>query len=193
MAGRWFLLKQFLRHPIQVGAIAPSGERLCRELVDWLELENVAVAAELGPGTGVVTREAVRQCGNNTRFFAVELDKNIYDEFKTAMPGVEIFNANACELDKLCQNEGIEALDAVISGLPWASFPEKLQQNILSAVVRSLKPGGKFSTFAYLQGMIMPGGIRFRKLLEKEFAQVELSPVIWKNLPPAVVYRCIKK
>ena len=192
MAGRWFLLKQFLRHPMQVGAIAPSGKKLCSELVSWLELENSAVAAELGPGTGAVTREAVRQCGANTRFFAVELDKDIYDEFKVSMPGVEIFNANACELDKLCRNEDIDALDAVISGLPWASFPEKLQQDILSAVNRSLKAGGRFSTFAYLQGMILPGGIRFRKLLQKEFSHVEISPVIWNNLPPAVVYRCLK-
>ncbi len=192
MSERWFLLKQFLRHPLQVGAIAPSGKALCKELVGWLELDKAAAAAELGPGTGVVTREAVEQCGKTTRFFAVELDKTIYEEFKLILPEVEIFNANACELDKLCQIEGIKELDAVVSGLPWASFPSGLQQEILSAVVRSLKPGGKFSTFAYLQGLVLPGGVHFRKLLEKEFSQVTLSKVVWKNLPPAIVYRCIK-
>ena len=192
MSGRWFLLKQFLRHPFQVGAIAPSGKALCKELVSWLELDKAAAVAELGPGTGVVTREAVRHCSSDTRFFAVELDKTIYEEFKLTLPEVEIFNANACELDKLCQAESIKELDAVVSGLPWASFPAGLQQEILSAVVRSLKPGGKFSTFAYLQGLVLPGGVRFRKLLEKEFSQVTLSKVVWKNLPPAIVYRCIK-
>ena len=165
---------------------------MCKELVSWLELDKAAAAAELGPGTGVVTREAIKHCNPNTRFFAVELDKAIYEKFKLILPDVEIFNANACELDKLCQAEGIKELDAVVSGLPWASFPAGLQQEILSAVVQSLKPGGKFSTFAYLQGLILPGGIRFRKLLEKEFSQVTLSRVVWKNLPPAIVYRCIK-
>lgn len=192
MSDSWFLLKQFLRHPLQVGAVAPSGKALCRELVSFLELENAGTVAELGPGTGAVTREAIKHCGSHTRFFAVELDKKIYEEFKLNMPGVEIFNANACDLDKLCQRENIDALDAVVSGLPWASFPAVLQQDILSAVVRSLKPGGKFSTFAYLQGMILPGGVHFRKLLKKEFSQVTLSRVVWKNLPPATVYRCIK-
>ena len=192
MADRWFLLKQFLRHPLQVGAIAPSGKTLCRDLVSWLELDQAAAVAELGPGTGVVTCEAIKHCGPNTRFFAVELDKKIYEELKISLPDVEIFNANACNLDKLCQSENIEALDAVLSGLPWASFPGTLQQAILSAVIRSLKPGGKFSTFAYLQGMVMPGGIHFRKLLQKEFSQVTISKVVWKNLPPAIVYRCIK-
>jgi phospholipid N-methyltransferase len=111
---------------------------------------------------------------------------------KTTLPDVKIINANACELDKLCEAENIESLDAVLSGLPWASFPAALQQAILTAVISSLKPGGKFSTFAYLQGMVMPGGVHFRKLLQKEFSQVTFSRVIWKNLPPAVVYRCIK-
>ena len=192
MSESWFLLKQFLRHPLQVGAIAPSGKTLCHELVSWLELDQAAAAAELGPGTGAVTRAAAAECGRNTRFFAVELDKNICDELKKNLPEVEIFNANACELDKLCRSENISELDAVLSGLPWASFPAALQQNILSAVIRSLKPGGKFSTFAYLQGMILPSGIHFRKLLKKEFSQVTVSSVIWKNLPPAAVYRCIK-
>lgn len=192
MSGRWFLLKQFLRHPLQVGAIAPSSEALCKELVSFLELGNARAVAELGPGTGVVTKEAIKQCAPDTRFFAVELDKQICEEFKTTLPDVDILNANACELDKLCQAEGIKELDAVVSGLPWASFPASLQQDILSAVVKSLKKGGKFSTFAYLQGMVLPSGRRFRKLLEKEFSEVTLSPVVWKNLPPAIVYRCIK-
>jgi phospholipid N-methyltransferase len=55
-----------------------------------------------------------------------------------------------------------------------------------------MKDGGKFATFAYLQGLIMPAGIRFRKQLETQFSKVEISKVVWKNLPPAIVYRCQK-
>ena len=32
----------------------------------------------------------------------------------------------------------------------------------------------------------------FKNELEKEFAVFEISPVVWRNFPPAVVYRCIK-
>ncbi len=188
----WFLLKQFLRHPSQVGAIAPSSAALCRELVSWMEPDTLRQVAELGPGTGVVTREILQQTPDDVRFFTVELDPEICENFKKSMPGVTIHNANACELDLLCRQEKIDGLDAVVSGLPWASFPESLQQQILGAVIRSLKSNGKFSTFAYLQGLALPGGMRFRKLLEKEFSQVTCSPVVWKNLPPAIVYRCIK-
>ena len=69
MNSRWLLLKQFLLHPVQVGAIAPSGRALCRELVTWLDAEKAAAIAELGPGTGVVTAEIMRQMSGNTCFF----------------------------------------------------------------------------------------------------------------------------
>lgn len=192
MSNRYLLLKQFLRNPAQVGAIAPSGAALCRELVTWLELDKVSAVAELGPGTGVVTQEILRQLNPDARFFAVELDEAICREFAAVLPQVKLFNANACELAGICAGENIRQLDAVVSGLPWAAFPETLQRSILEAVIRSLGEGGKFSTFAYLQGLVLPAGYRFRKLLEEYFAQVELSHVVWNNLPPAIVYRCTK-
>ena len=191
MSGRWFLLKQFLRHPLQVGAIAPSGPALCRELVSWLDDRRGAVA-ELGPGTGVVTREILRTQTPGSRFFAVELDKDICSALQNDLPDLKLYNADACQLPELCRLEKIEKLDAVVSGLPWAAFPSELQHAILSAITGSLKTGGKFSTFAYLQGMVLPAGKRFRHLLEEYFSQVDVSEVVWNNLPPAVVYRCIK-
>jgi phospholipid N-methyltransferase len=78
----------------------------------------------------------------------------------------------------------------IVSGLPWASTPFALQKRILAAIVRSLAPTGRFTTFAYLPARWMPGAIRFRRQLEASFGHVELSPVVWRNLPPAFVYRC---
>ena len=192
MHERWFLLKQFLRHPIQVGAIAPSSPALCRELVCWLEAEKSNAIAELGPGTGVVTREILQHKAPDCRFFAVELDKDICEELRSELPELDLYNADASFLADICRQSNIAELDAVVSGLPWAAFPAELQHAILSAITKSLKKGGKFSTFAYLQGMVLPAGWRFRHLLEKYFSQVEISEVVWKNLPPAVVYRCVK-
>ena len=192
MSGEWLLFKQFLRNPSLIGTVVPSAPALCRELVNSLELPPGGAAAELGPGTGVVTLEMLKKMPADFNFFAVELDKLIYQNFRTQFPDTAIVNANAGELDELCRSRGIDQLDAVVSGLPWASFPAEVQDMILGAVVRSLKSGGRFATFAYLQGLLLPAARRFRKKLEKEFAVFEISPVVWRNLPPAVVYRCIK-
>ena len=47
-------------------------------------------------------------------------------------------------------------VDCVLSGLPWAIFSKDLQRRILEQVASVLKPGGKFATFAYLQGQNDP-------------------------------------
>ena len=186
------LLKRFLKNPGRIGAVMPSGAALCHMMIADLDLEHASAVAELGPGTGAFTREIMRSVGARTRFFAVELDPVIYGELRRKMPEAVIYNDNAAHLDEICREHEIGVLDAVISGLPWAVFPAEVQENILGAVLRALKPGGRFSTFAYLQGMALPAGRRFRRMLEKYFDSVTLSPVVWNNFPPAVVYRCGK-
>jgi len=37
-----------------------------------------------------------------------------------------------------------------------------------------------------------PAGQRFRSLLNENFRSVEISPILWRNLPPAIVYHCQK-
>ena len=96
------------------------------------------------------------------------------------------------ELPEIMEKADIKTLNAIVSGLPWAAFPEKLQLGILNAVVDSLSDGGYFTTFAYLQGLLLPAGQRFKKLLKKSFKEVKISRVVWNNMPPAIVYRCKK-
>jgi phospholipid N-methyltransferase len=76
--------------------------------------------------------------------------------------------------------------------LPWAAFPNELQATLLQAVLTRLSDGGYFATFAYLQGTILPAGMRFHKRLHEAFGEVRCSPTVWRNLPPAFVYRCRK-
>ena len=84
---------------------------------------------------------------------------------------------------------GVTHCDAIVSGLPWASFPEELQDDILDAVLDVLKPGGTFATFAYLRGDKTELGQQFRRKLNDRFSDIELSRTVWKNIPPAFVYR----
>ena len=186
------LLKQFFKKPTRIGALCPSGEALCREMVAEIGMEQASTVAELGPGTGVITREILRTMPDGGTFFAVELDDEIFRNFQAVFPNVTVFNESAENLTELMAQQHLRQLDAVISGLPWAAFPAALQNRILDAVLENLKSGGYFTTFAYLQGLLLPAGVRFRHLLHSRFPEVRMSRVVWRNLPPAVVYRCQK-
>ena len=67
------------------------------------------------------------------------------------------------------------------------------KKELLEEMKSVLKPGGKFVTFAYLQGMLLPAAQRFRRLLKYEFADVHQSPIVWQNVPTAFVYRSLQE
>lgn len=185
-------LKRFLANPGLIGAILPSSPALCREIISHINIESSEAVIELGPGTGVITDEILSRINHQAKFVAVELDNKMYKTLRRNRPALNIVNDSAENLPEIMKNAEIKHLNTIISGLPWAAFPEKLQLGILNAIVNSLCDGGYFTTFAYLQGLLLPAGQRFKKLLRKSFKEVTVSRVIWTNIPPAIVYRCKK-
>ncbi len=183
-------LKSFLSRPGQVGAIAPSSRHLADEMVRWFQWDQVKYVAEYGPGTGVFTEAILKKLAPDAKFFAVERDPQLCDIARKRCPNADICEDSVENIARLCQERGIPHLDAVICGLPWASFPDGLQQNCLDALGTVLKPGGQFATFAYWQGLLLPAAHRFRKRLDHYFTEITTSPTVWRNLPPAFIYRC---
>lgn len=186
------ILKQFFKDPQATGAIAASSPGLARVITSEIGLETATTVVELGPGTGAFTGRIIKTIPTNATFFAVELNTEIVKAFQKRYPDVKIHTECATKLVELLKKENVESVDVVVSGLPWAAFPDQLQEDILGAVVESLAPGGVFTTFAYLQGLLLPAGKKFRKRLDDNFSSVAKSKTVWANLPPAFVYRCRK-
>ena len=186
------LFWKFLKNPRQVGACCASSPALCREITSAIGVENADLIAELGPGTGVITEEICAKLKPGAKVAAVELDEALANGIESRFQNVTVFRGCASQLDTMLNSRALPKADVVISGLPFAIFPEELQDKILQGIIRSLVPGGTFATFAYLQGVILPAGVRFRKKLEHTFPEVTTSQIVWNNMPPAFVYRCRK-
>ena len=185
-------LTQFLKKPRDVGTIAPSSPELAHAMVEWVDWDGADVVAEYGPGTGVITNEILRCLKNGATFFAVEANETFARTFRESFPEVTLFEDSVENIDAICNGLGVEHLDCVVSGLPWASFPELKQDLYLDPMIEKMPDGAQFVTFAYLQGLVLPAARRFRARLDELFTSVETSETVWKNLPPAIVYRCRK-
>jgi len=159
-------------------------------------LGDNSVVVELGPGTGPFTKEILRIQAehSNTTYLAFELSDEFIERLRTKFPANkdDFIKESAEHIARELKKRNIEYADAVISGLPWAIFPRALQKGILDSVHTALRPGGRFCTFAYLQGIVLPAGRHFKDLLQGTFGNVKRSDIVWKNLPPAFVYRCQK-
>ena len=185
-------LRVLLRQPALTSAVVPSSRWLAARMVEGLPLEKARVVVELGPGTGAFTRVIQQRIRPGTLFLAVEINPLFATHLATQFPRVEVVHGSAERLDEHLQQFGEPQADYVLSGLPWAGFSPEEQQRLLAAVLRALRPGGQLATYAYNHTAWLPGGRRFRRLLKSRFGRVTTTRTVWRNLPPAFVYRCRK-
>ncbi|MCC9600030.1 methyltransferase domain-containing protein [Stieleria sp. JC731] len=185
-------LKEFAKSPTKVGAIAPSSPGLVHAMVDSFDWDSVRGVVEFGPGTGVFTEAVVARLHPEARFVAIERSPEMVSIARKRCPEANIVEDSVTNLDAICDQAGIGQVDAVLCGLPWASFPESLQREIMDVTLGRMADNAHFATFAYWQGVVLPAGRRFSKLLRSSFSKVERSHTVWRNLPPAFVYRCAK-
>jgi phospholipid N-methyltransferase len=148
------------------------------------------VVVELGPGTGSVTTAIEYRLASRGRHVAVEIDPVLANYLRAEHTGVEVLVGDAAELERLFAQYQVSAVDAVVSGLPWALIDAEVQRAIIDATARSLRPGGCFTTFAYLHALSMTRARQFRALLGEVFDEVLTTRTVWWNLPPAVTYVC---
>jgi phospholipid N-methyltransferase len=86
--------------------------------------------------------------------------------------------------------QGWPAVDRVVSSLPFAIWPEPLQREVFRAIVDVMAPGARFVTFGYAHAQLLPAARRLRALLHDHFGAVATTPIVWRNVPPALVFRC---
>jgi len=185
-------LGAFVKRPLATGAVAPSSARLAARMTEGMGLAEAETVVELGPGTGVFTRVIQARLRPQARLLCIEINPELARVLAGRFPRAEVINDCAENLAQHLEAVGGASADSVISGLPWAAFSSDRQERLLGAVITALRPGGRFATFAYLHSAWLPPGRSFRGLLESRFHRVETSAVVWRNLPPAFVYRCQK-
>ncbi len=185
-------LGAFVKRPFDTGAVAPSSARLAERMIEGMGLAEAETVVELGPGTGVFTRMIETRIRPEAHLLCLEINPQLAQVLAARYPRARVVNDGAENLAQHLEAEGRSSTDCVISGLPWVAFSRERQERLLAAVVGALRPGGRFATFAYIHASWLPPGRRFRRLLASRFQRIETSAVVWRNLPPAFVYRCQK-
>lgn len=182
----------FLRSPGTVGALCPSSRALARAMVAGSDLSRADLVVELGPGTGAFTRVILEVIGPQSAFVALELDERAVGHLRQRFPQLEVVHASAESVLEHVARLGRKHANYVVSGLPWAIMPTELQTRIMTNVAAALAPGGVFTTMAYVHSRLAPSAVRYWRLLATLFREVRVSGVVWNNVPPALVYRCVR-
>jgi len=187
-AGRGLkFVEAFVREPFKVGSLWPSSPALSRAVVNGCEFSPGDTVVELGPGTGNFTELLLARMAGRGRMVALELSPTNISVLRKRFAPCEIIHDSA---ERLARYVEPQSARCVVSGLAWGNMLPALQDRILDAMLTSLSPRGQFVAFGYIHAKWFPTSLRFRRRLHQDFHRVETTPIVWRNLPPAFVYRC---
>jgi phosphatidylethanolamine/phosphatidyl-N-methylethanolamine N-methyltransferase len=180
MRQRWADYRVFLREAREsrhsTGAVLPSGRALAVALARYvregrLEPSNKARTSvrgfdglksvlpgrrilEVGPGTGAVTTQIVRDMRPEDQLVLVERNEQFVDRLRERLNREAMFRQVAkrisvlhCSLEDLAENE---PFDLIVSGLPLNNFSVGLVEQILAKLQSLTAPRGTLSFFEYV-------------------------------------------
>ncbi len=174
-------LRNVLREPLNVGALAPSSRFLAKLLISNIKPGSKVI--ELGAGTGAVTQAILNTgvCANDLTL--IEQNEEFAELLRQRFPEATVLQTNAISF-RHHLTPGTELADFVVSGLPLLLFPARLKVRLLTQIFKSLRDGGCLHQFTY--GGCCPISRTLRRTLSLKASLIGFTPF---NVPPALVYR----
>src|SRR5262249_9205433 len=101
----WTFFRQWLKNPLGVAALSPSGRQLARQMIAELPHGTKRVI-ELGGGTGVFTRAMLGHGIAPQDLLVLELNEALYQHLRAHFPAVRVECGDARELKAIAERNG---------------------------------------------------------------------------------------
>lgn len=174
-------LKRLLKHPLRLGAIAPSSPSLTSLVSRHVSVKPGHYIVELGAGTGTVTRRLLEYGVPSNHLYVVELDPELCGFLQASLPDIHVIQGNATELASLLPADVIGKVSTIVSGMPVSTMPLALQKKIIDACLHVMMPEGEIVQYSYHAMSPIPAvklGLSKKRI-----------GTTWLNLPPAFLWR----
>lgn len=175
--------KRWIKNPKRLGTLAPISHRLADLAASCVLSPNTIKMVEIGAGPGRLTRALLTAGVRPEALKAIELDKELCEFGKKAVPDVDFILGDAQNLADLLPKEWVGDVDVVFSTIPFMYLPEEIRRNITEAAFSVLKPGGDFLHLTYNYWSPLDG---------MSYDQKKLAS-LWFNVPPAFIWRYKKQ
>ncbi|ANF59584.1 phospholipid methyltransferase [Halotalea alkalilenta] len=172
----------WLKSPLRVAAIAPSGRALSSLITSEISHDTGPVI-ELGPGSGSFTRALIAGGVRQEDLALIEFGSEFAAALHFRYPQARTLWMDATRLRTVDLFDGRLA-GAVVSGLPLLSMPPRKIIAILAGAFRKMRVDGAFYQFTYGPSCPVP-----RRLLDRLGLEAERIGGTLANIPPAAVYR----
>jgi phospholipid N-methyltransferase len=179
--GRMVFLREFLRHPREIGSVTPSSRSLERHIVELAQVRSARAILELGGGTGGTTRAILAAMPANAKLLTIEINPLFCDVLRRIDDHrLVVHRGDAHELSEAAARHGVSSPDVVISGIPFSTIDRIAGSEIVTSIASMLVPGGRFVAYQVSKQVHE----LMRPLLGPAHVEVELL-----NIPPLRLFR----
>ena len=171
----------FLKHPVMVGSIIPSSDKLIRKMLAPVDWQNCKLFVEYGPGVGTFCRPILERMAPDATLIAIDtnadfiryLDATITDSRFVAVEG------SAADVERIIAERGFAHADYILSGLPFSTLPPGVGPAIAAGTHAVLRSGGAFLVYQFSP--------KVKDFLTPHFTAID-HDMEWWNVPPAQLY-----
>jgi phospholipid N-methyltransferase len=174
-------LREFIKNPQDVGAIAPSSKELAQAMADSIEEED-AYILELGGGMGSFTQKLVDKTSTD-KLFVVEKNEIFFQELKKKFPQANLLMVDAGSLENHIPEHAMGKIKYVVSSLPFGLLPSTVSQSILNSLKKVCAPDATFIQCTYLAKDPIP-----KEICKLFPVTPKLSKTIDNNFPAADIW-----
>ena len=171
----------FLKHPVMVGSIIPSSDRLIDKMLAPVDWANCKLFVEYGPGVGTFCRPILERMAPDAKLIAIDTNADFvrYLRHTITDPRFAAVSGSAADVGQIVADHGHDAADYVLSGLPFSTLPDGVGPAIVAATHQVLRPGGAFLVYQFSP--------KVRDYVAVHFDRID-HDMEWWNVPPAQLY-----
>jgi len=171
----------FLKHPVMVGSIIPSSDKLIARMLDRVDWANTKVFVEYGPGVGTFCQPILERMAPDAQLIAIDTNPDFVDYLRDGIRDSR-FSAvlgSAADVGAIVAGHGHASADFILSGLPFSTLPAGVGATIAHETHAVLRTGGAFLVYQFSP--------KVRDFLDPHFESID-HDMEWWNIPPAQLY-----
>ena len=181
-------LSNYIRHPLQLGALFPSSAALGSLMVKHINPNVQGHILELGPGTGSFTRALVQKGIPENKLVLLEQSPEFTTLLQKSFPTAKVVCGNAQNLKEVVSELDINTFEHIVSGLPLTAMRPTLRHDICNTAFTMMESGGSFVQVTYFPRCSIPNNVITAHPARKLYSGITL-----RNAPPAFVWRAEKR
>ena len=178
----WSIFFQgFLKHPVMVGSIIPSSDKLIRKMLAPVDWQACKVFVEYGPGVGTFCRPILERMAPDAILIAIDTNEDFIAYLNGTIADSRFIavHGSAADVEQIVRDAGHDGADYVLSGLPFSTLPAGVGQAIGDATHRVIRAGGAFLVYQFSP--------KVKDFLTPNFTNID-HDMEWWNVPPAQLY-----